>query len=784
MTQDSTIDLGRSGDETRAWNSKDEEAKHYARAFVGEILGGFKIIKEIGHGSMGIVFLAAHVEDARQAAVKILPPSLSVTTTVIKRFLREAESVKKLEHESIVRVFAVGEERGIHFYAMQFVEGASLDKALRQRRFSVRECATIIAEAARGLFFAHEAGIIHRDIKPANIILTLKDRPILTDFGLAKPEKAATLTESGALVGTPIYMSPEQVRADKSFIDRRTDIYSLGITLYEMLTGVTPFEGTSTQEILNKIESEEPTALRKMRPDVPKALETICHKAIEKEANRRYSTAIEFALDLDRFMRGEPILAKPRSIASRVVRRVRRHPVVFGLSCALVLAFGAVLVQSVRNRGQREVTIDAKYEAALNDGMGLKSESKYSAAIDTLTTAATLNPNRPEAYVERGVCYYYLESYEKAIADFDTALRMKSDYHRAKLWRGITKCTDGTQKTFLEGTEDLKETLHVMVDDPECLFLSSRQCLDFARSGASPIARDSFINTVDQRLQKLFVRIEEIKKDAAANHKTIRLTYDRDEALVLRGLLYETQGLLDEAYASYREALKFRPENSRARALLGTNRAAAKSESEKTNPSMAVAGSSSTWFAVLATEGLAWATKRLESDPNLLRSAAESLNVYKESALSAFKAPELPKDVTPATLDQDLVDAENLWSIGKEKEAVAKYERVLQYMPNLVEPCCRLAEHYLVEPSGIEKAILYTESALKINATNPGALAVAVRVYSKAGQKQKVTEVASAIAKVHPALLSRPDILVALKPYVDAEALKANSDAGKSDGGH
>lgn len=787
MTDDKTVQVDRKGDDTRAWNSREEEAKHVAKAFVGQVLGGYHIVREIGHGSMGIVFFGEHTESGHQAAVKVLPPSLSITTTVIKRFLREAESVKKLNHESIVKIYSVGEENGIHFYAMQFIAGASLDRVLRQRKLSVRECAAIGAEAARALFFAHEAEIIHRDIKPGNIILTHKDRPVITDFGLAKPEKAATLTESGALVGTPIYMSPEQVRADKTLIDRRTDIYSLGITLYEMLAGSTPFEGNSTQEILNKIESVDPAPLRKVRPDVPKPLETICHKAIEKDPSRRYQTAIELALDLERFLKGEPIQARPSSLGSRLIRKVKRHPTVSALSAALVIAVIGFVVITVLNQDAIEQKHEAQETARLaqfnqrmTDGENEFTSGRPSAAIVSYTEAVGLMPDRPEPHVERGRCHIQLSSYEKAIAEFDTALKLDPTYRRAKLHRGIAKWRDGTREQKLEGIEDIKATLDIHVDDPEAAFESARLCLEMAQSAGSPSSRDMFINTADKRLQLLLDSIQRDTQEAVKRGQEPRLLITESQAFVLQGHVYEEQGMAEEALVNYKRALELDRNNVQARALVQASMQRAldpkPQEGEQENPA-----ATSTWFGVLAKEGLDWAKVKLESDPDILRRAADALNVFKSSNDSTTATP--TPDKTAEKIDSELVKAEKAWLEGNQEAAVAIYERVLELMPDLVEPWCRLAEHYLRDPNELDKAVKYSDAALRINPTNAYSLSVAIQVHAKKGNAKTVKDLAERITRFHPSLLSKPEVHTAIQGYVETGApAPTPAPTGKDDG--
>ncbi len=309
---------------------------------LGTELGDYRIERIVGHGSMGVVFEAKHTTLERRVALKVLPPGLGSTERAIHRFLREAQAVAQLDHENIVPIYHVGEQNSVHYYAMQFLEGKPLDEYLHEHgSLRAKEAAQIVQTAARAIHFAHQRGIIHRDLKPANIIRTDQGKIVVTDFGLARPERGAALTDSGAMVGTPLYMSPEQVRARRDEVDRRTDVYSLGATLYELLAGLPPFTGASTQEILQAIIETEPRPLRAMDRSIPAELEVIALKALEKNPKRRYASALELAQDLERFLEGEPVLARRTGVVTRTLKRMRKHRTVSVLSGLVLLLLGA-----------------------------------------------------------------------------------------------------------------------------------------------------------------------------------------------------------------------------------------------------------------------------------------------------------------------------------------------------------------------------------------------------------------------------------------------------------
>jgi WD40 repeat protein/predicted Ser/Thr protein kinase len=307
-----------------------------AAGLEGRSLGGYEILATLARGGMGVVFQARQKNPSRVVALKVISAGELATRTMVERFHNEAQAAARLDHPNIVPIYEVGEDRGWHFFSMQLIAGRTLAEALHAQQPTPAEAARLLVQIARAVEHAHQRGILHRDLKPTNILLDEAGQPHLTDFGLAKAiEQDSELTHTQAVLGTPAYMSPEQAAGRTREITTATDVYGLGAMLYELLAGRPPFRAENTPALLRKIVEHDPAPLA-----VPGAgdLEVICLKCLEKDPARRYATAGDLADELERWLRHEPILARPAGNWERTLKWVRRNRARAALGATVVLA--------------------------------------------------------------------------------------------------------------------------------------------------------------------------------------------------------------------------------------------------------------------------------------------------------------------------------------------------------------------------------------------------------------------------------------------------------------
>jgi serine/threonine-protein kinase len=299
---------------------------------------GYEVEAVLGHGGMGVVYKARHLALNRTVALKMLLAGAYASPPELARFQREAKALAGLRHTNIVQVYVVADHQCRPYFTMEFVESGSLSQKLTGTPRPAREAAALVATLAEAVEAAHKGGIVHRDLKPANVLLTAEGTPKISDFGLARRvEGEAALTQSGVALGTPSYMAPEQARGAR-VIGSAADVYALGAILYELLTGRPPFRGETSTETVLQVISQEPVPPARLNPKLPRDLETICLKCLRKEPQRRYASAAALAEDLQRFLRGEAISARPEGRLECFVRWVRRRPALaVGLAAAMLL---------------------------------------------------------------------------------------------------------------------------------------------------------------------------------------------------------------------------------------------------------------------------------------------------------------------------------------------------------------------------------------------------------------------------------------------------------------
>ncbi len=412
-----------------------------------ERVGKYEILAKAGAGGMGVVYKARDKELDRIVALKVMIAGEHATAETIQRFQREAKSAAKLAHPNIVHVYDVGvDATGLYYFAMEFVDGSPLDRLIKEKGIDGQTAARIGRDLARALQYAHDQGIIHRDLKPANVMVDRSGAPRLTDFGLAKAmSDEGSLTRAGEIMGTACYMPPEQASGMRD-VDTRSDVYSLGAVLYEMLTRRPPFIGETVVAILRKVEEDDPAPPTEIVATLPRDLVTICLKAMSKEKDRRYDSAGAMALDLERFLDGQPIAAQRSGILHRSTKWARRHPA--GVTAVAMTVIGALIIGAILSRPApvapppdpgpdkhaMRTRAEPFYRAAsqevdkarrfLEPKDRKKRMDVYRGAQASLDKAVETFAEYAEAFHLRGVVDVALNQRARAMDDFNQALKL------------------------------------------------------------------------------------------------------------------------------------------------------------------------------------------------------------------------------------------------------------------------------------------------------------------------------------------------------------------------
>jgi len=372
-----------------------------AQARAAPSIEGYEILGILGRGGMGVVYRARQKSLGRIVALKVLVGGAHADADLIARFQAEAEAVARLHHPHIVQVYEVGQTDGFPYFTLEYVPGGSLAERLAGQPIAPREAAERTRELALAIHAAHQAGIIHRDLKPANVLIAADGSPRVADFGLAKYLDASDQrTRTGEIMGTPSYMAPEQAGGITRSIGPACDTYALGAILYEMLTGGPPFRGHDPMETVLAVLSQDPVSVRRLTPRVPRDLETICHKCLEKTPKKRYATAQALAEDLTRFLEGHPIVARPITRAEKLWKWAHRRPALAGLIAVSLLATILLISYGTWKNRQLSAALLSTQEARV------RAEENVRKAIESAARRITYVGDRSDQPLQSELAFF------------------------------------------------------------------------------------------------------------------------------------------------------------------------------------------------------------------------------------------------------------------------------------------------------------------------------------------------------------------------------------------
>ncbi len=566
-------------------------------------IAGFRIVREIGAGGMGTVFEAIDARMNRRVALKIMSRHHSTSEKAEVRFAREAWIGGKLGHPSLVKVYERGEWQELSYYSMELVDGGSLSDVMRRikqwgrdpvfgleagTRDYVAWSIHRIVEAARGLDHAHRRGVIHRDVKPMNLLLARDPCSVkVADFGLALDTETTRLTTLGKVLGTVAYMAPEQIRGEAAAVGPHTDVYALGVTLFELLTFELPFEGATQQMYLNAVLTTEARRPSKLNEKVGRDLEVVLRKALEKSPRDRYRSAADLAEDLENVLGFKPINARPPTAAGRIARWARRKPVHAAL--ALVLAVGLpVLATLLLQRAEsRRALLQVERETLWQRAQELNRQQRYKETLDPLSRILETNPDDVLALRDRALCSYRLalaeasgptrgELESKSLSDISRAVDLLAEASWPRRVRAFILARFNRSE---EARRDLEEAARLRsssvgqeeIQVDAILALESGENAEAARIYSDLMARVPGSVDVHVGRAEAYVKLGETER-AVLDYKVAAALSPKDHTIHLRlGHLLTRAGDLEAGAAHARQALALEPGDALVRALIADN---------------------------------------------------------------------------------------------------------------------------------------------------------------------------------------------------------------------
>jgi tetratricopeptide (TPR) repeat protein len=674
-------------------------------------LGDFVLVRELGRGGMGVVYEAVQRSLDRRVALKVLAEHVTRDPGAVARFRREALTAARLEHENLLAVHAVGSEGDTHFFAMELVEGGPLSPG----RFALKETVLAIAGVADALEHAHRQGVVHRDVKPGNILVRKDGSVALADFGLAREETMPGLTASGAFAGTPYYSSPEQVRGEP--IDARTDVWSLGATLYELVTGRKPFPGVTQQAVMAGILREEPADPRRHNPALPPEVSAILHKALEKAPERRYSSAAAFAADLRAFVAHRPIAARRPGPFLRSLRFAQREPakaVAILLLATVAVAIGFIAASLGQIRAGREKLEHDRLESMLAEAFLELQEGTLRRADELFLEVSAAIPMSREAQLGR---HYVADRIAQAGGAGPASRPAPAEEPEDALeccFLALNE-TRNCQQTETAGFERaLAMTRRAVARAPSARLLyhtqwahaaghvgEGRECAEAARAlqqlwPDSPLA---------WRWSSWAVHRTDPKAAAQACEKWVAMQPERVDALIRLSAMQRQAGDLPAALASAERALRFGPDDSRthyaladaatlsgdhARGLAAYERAMALGPEAKTLPMLWFNVSWIHYQAGRWPDAIAALRRSLDLDPNhaehwrQLGYTHERTGDFLAAAKAHLRSLRLHKDVETARRLLD--DCQKLNDPLATQRLLAEVAEIWPASPGIVHP--------------------------------------------------------------------------------------------------